>query len=116
MVEAWEFDLSLYGHGALYEPSILKRIILDDGFNSARYTANEELTALLESQLSEMDPAERKRLIFEVQEVYAEDLPALTLYYPKSYWAHDGNIDLYYTKDGIASGVPIPLNRMCFVK
>ena len=63
-----------------------------------------------------MDPQKRKGLVFEIQELYAEDLPALTLYYPKWYWAHDGTVDLYFTKDGVAVGVPIPLNRMAFVK
>jgi len=115
-VEAWDFDLSVYGHGGLYEPSILKRVIMDKGFNSARYTSNEELNQLLEAQLSEMNAEKRKDLVFQVQEVYAEDLPALTLYYPKWYWAHDGSVNLFYTKDGMASGIPIPLNRMSFVK
>ena len=115
-VETWDFDLSVYGHGGLYEPSILKRVIMDEGFNSARYTSNETLNQLLEAQLSEMDAKKRKDLVFQIQEVYAEDLPALTLYYPKWYWAHDGTISLFYTMDGIASGIPIPLNRMSFVK
>jgi len=115
-VEAWDFDLSIYGHGGLYEPSILKRVIMDEGFNSARYTSNEELNQFLEAQLSEMNAEKRKDLVFQVQQVYAEDLPALTLYYPKSYWAHDGSVNLFYTMDGMASGIPIPLNRMSFVK
>jgi peptide/nickel transport system substrate-binding protein len=114
--EAWDFDLALYGHGGLYEPSILDRVITGKGFNSARYTADEELNALLKAQLSEMDPDKRKELVYQVQTRYADDMPALTLYYPKWYWAHDGQIDLYYTQDGVASGVPIPLNRMAFVK
>jgi len=115
-VGAWDFDLSIYGHGGLYEPSFLKRVIMDEGFNSARYTSNEKLNQLLEAQLTEMDAEKRKDLVFQIQEIYAEDLPALTLYYPKWYLAHDGRVDLFYTKDGVASGVPIPLNRMSFVK
>jgi peptide/nickel transport system substrate-binding protein len=115
-VEAWDFDLSIYGHGGLYEPSILKRVIMDEGFNSARYTSNETLNQLLEAQLTEMDAEKRKELVFQIQEVYAEDLPALTLYYPKWYWAHDGTVNLFYTMDGMASGIPIPLNRISFVK
>jgi peptide/nickel transport system substrate-binding protein len=115
-VGAWDFDLSIYGHGGLYDPSILERVIMDEGFNSARYTANDELTQLLKAQLTEMDAAKRKDLVFRIQELYAEDMPSLTLYYPISYWAHDGSIILYYTADGIAVGVPIPLNRMCFVQ
>ena len=115
-VGAWDFDLSIYGHGGLYEPSFLRRLILGEGFNSARYGSNPELTQLLNAQLSEMDVQKRKAMVFQIQRLYAEDLPALTLYYPKSYWAHDGTIPLYYTMDGISVGVPIPLNRMCFVK
>ncbi len=115
-VESWDFDLSIYGHGGLYEPSILNRIIVGEGFNSARYHSNEVLNQLLKAQLTEMDAEERKELVWHIQEIYAEDLPALTLYYPDWYWAHDGSIPLYYTMDGMASGIPIPLNRMSFVK
>jgi peptide/nickel transport system substrate-binding protein len=115
-VGAWEFDLSIYGHGGLYEPSILERVILDESFNSARYSTNNELTQLLNEQLTEMDTTKRKDMVFQIQELYAEDVPALTLYYPTSYFAHDGSIQLYYTMDGIAIGMPIPLNRMCFVQ
>jgi peptide/nickel transport system substrate-binding protein len=114
-VDAWDFDLSIYGHGGIFDPSILQRTTLGEGFNSARYTADAELTHLLQAQLTEMDPAKRKEMVFQIQRLYADDLPALTLYYPKSYWAHDGSLPLYYTMDGIAVGVPIPLNRMCFV-
>ena len=115
-VGAWEFDLSIYGHGGLYEPSIYYKVVLDEGFNSARYTSNEVLTQLINDQLTEMDPVTRKEIVFQIQKAYAEDVPALTLYYPKSYMAHDGVISLYYTMDGIASGIPIVLNRMCFVQ
>jgi len=115
-VGAWDFDLSIYGHGALYDPAFLKKWIMDEDFKSARYTSNEILNELLEAQLAEMDTEKRKGLVFEIQEVYAEDLPALTLYYPKWYWAHNGTVSLFYTKDGLAFGVPIPLNRMSFVE
>ncbi|MFC1926237.1 ABC transporter substrate-binding protein [Chloroflexota bacterium] len=115
-VGAWDFDLSIYGHGGLFDPSILQRNILGEGFNSARYSSNTELTQLLKAQLTEMDAQQRKDMVFQIQELYAEDVPALTLYYPKSYWAHDGSLSLYYTMDGVAIGVPIPLNRMCFVQ
>jgi len=115
-VEAWDFDLSVYGHGGLYEPSILKRVIMDEGFNSARYTSDETLNQFLEAQLGEMNAEKRKELVFQIQEVYAQDLPALTLYYPKWYWAHDGTVNLFYTMDGMANGIPIPLNRMSFME
>jgi len=94
----------------------LNKVIVGKGFNSARYDSNQTLNQLLEAQLSEMDAEERKELVWQIQEIYAEDLPALTLYYPNWYWAHDGSVDLFYTKDGIAIGIPIPLNRLAFVR
>jgi peptide/nickel transport system substrate-binding protein len=114
-VAAWDFDLSISGHGGLFDPSFLQRMVLGDSFNSARYNADAALDNLLNAQLAEMDPDQRKEMVNEAQRLYAEDLPALTLYYPKDYWAHDGRLPLYYTMDGIAIGVPIPLNRMSFV-
>jgi peptide/nickel transport system substrate-binding protein len=115
-VEAWDFDLSIYGHGGLYEPSILPKVVTGGGFNSARYTRNETLNQLLEDQLSEMDPEARLELVREAQAIYADELPALTLYHPDWYWAHDGTVDIYYTDGGISSGIPIPLNKMAFLK
>lgn len=111
-VYAWDFDLSVYGHGGLYEPSILPKVITGDGFNSTRYTENETLNNLLEEQMHEMDPDARLLLVQQVEALYAEDLPAITLYHPDSYWAHDGSVDWYYTDGGIASGIPIALNKM----
>jgi peptide/nickel transport system substrate-binding protein len=115
-IESWNFDLVIYGHGGIYDPSIMQRFILGESFNSARYKVNDELTQLLKAQLIEMDPNKRREMVFQIQEIYADDVPSLTLYYPESYWAHDDNLSLYYTMDGIAIGVPIPLNRMAFVE
>jgi peptide/nickel transport system substrate-binding protein len=114
-VEAWDFDLSVYGHGGLYEPSILPKVITSAGFNSARYTDNEELNRLLEEQMHEMDPEARLALVQQAEAIYAEDLPAITLYHPDWYWAHDGRVDWYYTDGGVASGIPIPLNKMALL-
>lgn len=63
-----------------------------------------------------MHTENRKDLVFQIQEVYAEDLPALTLYYPKSYWVHDGTVDPFLAKDGIVTGILVPLNRMAFIR
>ena len=115
-VEAWDFDLSVYGHGGLYEPSILPKVITAKGFNSARYTDNEELNELLEAQMHEMDPEARLALVRQAEALYAEDMPAITLYHPDWYWAHDGSVGWYYTDGGVGSGIPIPLNKMALLE
>ena len=113
----WNFDLALSGHGGLGgDPLQMNRSIIGKSFNSARYEANEELVKVLKQQLGAMDEQQRLALVQKAQELYADDLPALTLYYPKWYWAHDGRIDLYYTRGGVALGVPIVINRLAFVQ
>jgi peptide/nickel transport system substrate-binding protein len=117
MVGGWQFDLALSGHGGLGgDPAILNKVVLDqNGFNSARYDEDGKLNDLLESQVAEMDPAKRKELVDSAQEVIAQDLPALPLYYTDSYWASNDKVSYYYTYGGVGSGVPIALNKMIFV-
>jgi peptide/nickel transport system substrate-binding protein len=112
----WQFQLAISGHGGLYEPSFLTRRILSQDFNSVRYMRNEELTRLLNAQLREMDPVKRKIIVMRIQEIYAEDIPNLTLFYPNSYFAHNGRIPLFYNRNGISIGIPLPLNKIAFVE
>lgn len=116
-VAEWQFDLALSGHGGLGgDPEILNKVIIGQGFNSARYTRDEELNDVLKKQLAAIDPAERLKLVGRIQEIHAEALPCLPLYYPTWYYAHSGKVNLYYTFRGVGSGVPIPLNKMSFVR
>ena len=117
LVNEWKFDLALSGHGGLGgDPEILNRMILGQGFNSARYDRHKGLQELLNTQVQEMEPEERIKKIHWIQEIFAEELPCLYLYNPNWYWAHDGRLDLFYTAQGIAIGVPLPLNKLSFVK
>ncbi|MCL4441561.1 MAG: ABC transporter substrate-binding protein, partial [Firmicutes bacterium] len=77
---------------------------------------SEEMNKALGQQVGAMDQEKRKELVGKVQEIYAGEIPALPLYYPTWYWAHDGRVSLYYTAQGVGSGVPIPINKMAFVK
>ncbi len=116
LVGEWNYDLALSGHGGLGgDPNVLNKVIIGQGFNSARYDSNPELNDVLKQQNAEMDPEKRKDLVFKAQEIYAEDMPALTLYYTNSYWAYDDLVDFYYTYGGVGSGVPIAINKMALV-
>ncbi|OPY48811.1 MAG: putative ABC transporter periplasmic-binding protein [Methanosaeta sp. PtaU1.Bin060] len=118
LVGEWQFDLALNYHGGMGgDPEILNRIIGEGyTFNSARYSADQKLNDLLSQEVSETDTAKRKELVDEVQAVHAQDLPALPLYYSNSYFAHDGELNMYYTRQGIANGIPIAENKLSFVK
>jgi peptide/nickel transport system substrate-binding protein len=116
-VGEWQFDVALSGHGGLGgDPEMLNRMILGKSFNSARYQGSEEMNSALGRQLAAMDQQKRKELVGKVQEIYAQEMPALPLYYPTWYWAHQGQVALYHTAQGVGSGIPIPINKMAFVK
>lgn len=116
LVGGWKFDLALSGHGGLgADPAILKSMIIGQGFNSARYTADQKLDDLLNQEVSEMNPEKRKDLVDLVQEAYALDMPALPLYYTNSYWASNNKVSFYFTYGGVGGGVPIALNKMALV-
>jgi peptide/nickel transport system substrate-binding protein len=116
LVGEWTFDLALSGHGGLGgDPNILNKVIIGSGFNSARYDADPKLTEILQKQNAEMDTEKRKDLVFEAQEIYAQDMPALSLYYTDSYWASNDKVNFFYTYGGVGSGVPIAINKMSLV-
>jgi peptide/nickel transport system substrate-binding protein len=122
-VKKWKFDLAVSGHGGISgDPRILNEMISSQygagSVNSARYDANADLNRLLEAQMLEMDQKKRKDIVFKIQEIYAEDLPAISLYYPDSMAAYnpDKGIVWFYTKGGISKGIPIPQNKMSLIK
>jgi peptide/nickel transport system substrate-binding protein len=122
-VKNWEFDLAVSGHGGICgDPRILNEMISSyygaGSVNSARYDANPALNRLLEDQMIEMDEKKRKAIVHQIQKVYAEDLPAISLYYPDSMAAYNPKkgIVWYFTKGGISKGVPIPQNKMSLVR
>jgi peptide/nickel transport system substrate-binding protein len=122
-VKNWDFDLALSGHGGIGgDARILNEMIASEygagSVNSARYDANPELNKLLQAQMLEMEQEKRKAIVFRIQEIYAEDLPAISLYYPDSMAAYnpDKGIEWFYTRGGISKGIPIPQNKMSLIK
>jgi len=121
-VKKWDFDLAISGHGGLLgDARILNRMInpkVTGSVNSARFGANKELLKLLKAQIAEMDTEKRKTLVFKIQEIYADEVPAISLYYPASMAAYNPKkgIKWYYTQGGIALGIPIAQNKMSLVK
>ena len=122
-VKNWEFDLAVSGHGGIAgDPRILSEMISSaygaGSVNSARYDSNEELNQLMEAQMTEMDPDKRKEIVFKIQEIYARDLPAISLYYPDAMAAYnpEKGVVWFYTKGGISKGIPIPQNKMSLIE
>ena len=121
-VRKWDFDLAISGHGALLgDARVLNRMIspkFKGSVNSARFGTNKELLKLLKDQITEMDVKKRMALVYKIQEIYADELPAISLYYPTSMAAYNPKkgIKWYYTKGGISIGIPIAQNKMSLIK
>jgi peptide/nickel transport system substrate-binding protein len=67
--------------------------------------------------MSEMDPEKRRATVYEAQNVYARELPAISLYYPTWYFAYnpDAGVKWFYTTGGAAKGIPIPQNKLALL-
>ena len=117
LINEGKFELALNGNGGLgADPDYLTNMIAGKSFNSARYHKNDTLNTLLAQQTTLMDTPARKQIFAEIQTAFAADVPALALYYPNWYYAYNNRANLYFTMQGVGSGVPIPLNKMSFVK
>jgi len=120
----WDFDLAISGHGGIGgDPKILyEKVIQVPGTkaspNTARYNKSEELNGLLDDLMHEMDPAKRQEAVFEAQNVYARELPAISLYYPTWYYAYnpDAGVEWFYTIGGVSKGIPIPQNKIAMLR
>ncbi len=117
-VKTQQFDLALSGHGGLGgDPKIINDVSL--GPLAAEflggYQASPELVRLLTDQLHTLDEGRRRRLVGRIQEQLAQELPSLPLYYPTWYLGHDGRIPWFFTKGGIAKGIPIYFNKVALL-
>lgn len=122
-VRNWEFQLAISGHGGIMgDPKILNEMISETyaagSVNSARFQANQELLDLLDAQMKEMDPAKRKAMVYRIQEIFAQELPSICLYYPDTLSAYNPSkgIKWFYTKGGISKGIPIAQNKMALIR
>ncbi len=122
-VKKWDFDLAISGHGGILgDAKILAEMISSSvgagSVNSARFDANPELNELLQQQMAEMDAEKRKALVYRIQEIYAREVPAISLYYPAGMAAYNSKkgIQWFFTKGGISKGIPIAQNKMSLVR
>ena len=78
---------------------------------------SEEYNRIYNESAVEQDDAKRHEQVNELQEIIAEELPCLTLYYKKAVAAYNNTIfdGFYYTPDGISIAVPFIMNKLVFV-
>ncbi len=115
--ESWQFQLALTGSGGLgCDPEAFSRLLTREIFFGARWQGGEDWKEAVSKSRTEMDPTLRRNWVYQVQELAARDLPFLPLYYPRSYWAFNDKVRLWYTFQGVGNGAPIPQNKLIFIQ
>lgn len=84
-IKKGEYEIVLTGNGGWgNDPDILREEFHSKLGNIPGYV-NTEIDSLSQDQLLEMDPAKRKELIFQLQELIAQELPLIPLYHNSGY-------------------------------
>jgi peptide/nickel transport system substrate-binding protein len=106
------FDLAINGHGGISNPAMLVRPTWP-----AQTYDNATYDDLYQQQAAAVDEEQRRELVWQLQEIVAEDLPVLTLYHPKMWTVYDASVldTWFYTQGGVGFGIPISMNKLIFL-
>lgn len=79
--------------------------------------SNPEVDRLIDAQLATYDLEERKRLVARIQQIVAEELPVMMLYYTTFFWAYRKSVfdQWYYTPGGFATGLSDIYNKHAYI-
>lgn len=115
------YDMAITGHiGLSGDPDFLRLWFSGQAGNSLagkgvfNHAKFQELAKL---QLTKLDENERKKVIDQMQDILAEELPTLVLYHRPFYYLYDAKVyDRWFNTDGgIADGIPLTDNKAVFV-
>ena len=108
------------GIGPNGDPEILRGVYHSEPptpLHKATGYANPVVDQLIDAQLGAYDVEERMRLVGEIQEIVAEDLPVAMLYYTMQIFAYRKNVfdEWYYTPGGFGPGISEVYNKHVYV-
>lgn len=102
------------------DPDFLRRWSAGEeanGFAQGWTFHNTSFEQLGGEQAAATDPATRKQLVFRMQEILADELPTIALYYRRFYWAYDSTkYTPMNTWGGLMNGIPFPQNKLTFLR
>lgn len=121
LIDSGQYQLAINGHGGLGgDPVFLNQLIrpLTAAKENPTLYANPDYIRLARQQATMVNPSERLRAVFAMQEMLARDLPSIQLYYRKMYFAYrpDKLDGWFYTPGGIGIGIPTELNKVVFLE
>ena len=76
-----------------------------------------EFVRLADQQVAATDPDQRKAIVFGMQEILADQLPTIPLYYRRFYWVYDTQAYTpMNTWGGLMDGLPFVQNKLSFLR
>ncbi|MDP9365333.1 MAG: ABC transporter substrate-binding protein [Chloroflexota bacterium] len=121
LLDEGNFQLALTSHiGIGGDPDFLRRWYANEEANAfARGSIfdHAEYARLGDEQAATLDPAQRRAIIFRMQEILAEELPTIVLYHRRFYWVYDRAVFTpMVTWGGLMNGVPFPNNKLALIE
>lgn len=120
LISEGKFQMALTFHiGAGGDPDYLRRWFAGGEanlFGQSPGFAHPEFLRLAAEQTRPVDVGARRALIFRMQEILAEELPTLALYYRRFYWVHDSRkLRPVDAPGGIMNGIPLVENKLALI-
>ncbi len=119
MLKEGRFLLAVNGHGGIGgDPDMLRTNFCEGWLWDTGGYSNDELAELGRQQMVESDIKKRRALICRMQEIIAEDLPVIPLWYPDIYFVYNpAALDgWFYTPGGVGLGIPTINNKLVYVE
>jgi peptide/nickel transport system substrate-binding protein len=115
------FQLAMLQHvGIGGDPDFLRRWSSGEEANdyAQGFTFRDpEYVNLAREQVATVDPTQRKQLVFRMQEILADQLPTIPLYYRRFYWVYDTQAYTpMNTWGGLMDGLPFVQNKLSFLR
>jgi peptide/nickel transport system substrate-binding protein len=121
LVREGRFQMLLAAHiGVGGDPDFLRRWFAGEQANVLAVgdaLDNDEFQRLAAQQVRTLDAASRRRMIFRMQEILADEVPTLPLYYRRFYWIYNSaKLHPFETPGGLMDGIPLIENKLVFLR
>jgi peptide/nickel transport system substrate-binding protein len=120
IISGGQYDLAINGHGGIGgDPAIVMGFgIARGGILTPGTPGDPAYRELAQKLLTTPDLEQRKAICRQMQQMYAQVLPCLPLYYPIWHYAYNPTVfdGWFFTAEGgISIGIPMPYNKLAFV-
>jgi peptide/nickel transport system substrate-binding protein len=121
LVREGRFQMLLTAHiGVGGDPDFLRRWFNGEQANAFALgdrLENEEFQRLASAQVLTLDGSARRRMVFRMQAILADEVPTLPLYYRRFYWVFNSTtFHPFETLGGLMDGIPLIENKLVFLR